>query len=175
MCQVLLFALLRLRFSLPHSAGARVYSTTVALACQIRLSLLRFISSALWRFARQTRQSNCHTDPHHSHDALRYKSSSYNTWIRTANPLGSVSLNVLYLSQCVWQHTLVIAISFLRQAQECRLLLLLRKVKFLNLLFHLISPSRSFLRHGERKADKTTAKKLELPACATCVWAIHGN
>ena len=114
-------------------------------------------------------------DPHHFYDALRYESSSYNTWIRTANPLGSVSLNVLYLSQCVWQHTLVIAISFLRQAQECRLLLLLRKVKFLNLLFHLISPSRSFLRHGERKADKTTAKKLELPACATCVWAIHGN
>ena len=47
MCQALLFALLRRRFSLPHSAGARVYSTTVALACQIRSSLLRFISSAL--------------------------------------------------------------------------------------------------------------------------------
>lgn len=108
MCQALLFALLRLRFSLPHSAGARVYSTTVALACQIRLSLLRFISSALWRFARQTRQSNCPADPHHFHDALRYKSSSYNTWTYTANPLGSVFLNVLCLSQCFRQHTLVV-------------------------------------------------------------------
>ena len=124
MCSVPSYFLHRfeLRFSLPLSAGARVYFTTALPACQIRLPLLRFISSALWRLAHPTWQLGRHTDSHHFHDALRYKSSSYNIWTRTANLLDSVFLNVLCLSQCLQTtHSSPLPAACSRQAQERRL------------------------------------------------------
>jgi hypothetical protein len=96
---------------------------------------------------------------HHTRDALRYKSSSYNTWTRTANPLDSIFLKVLRLSQCLGQQFPVTSDSCLRKAQERRLSPLLPSVKSWCWSFYLISPSQSFLRPGERRADKTTAKK----------------